>query len=116
MKTIAAHLPIVLLYLDNPSGNEKVKGKLESIYEWLECKLTRTTGHDRLDQLRSTPGDTQVKEQWKMILQEAFSEDDLFREELDANLDEGIGLIQRNDPEWYHSHLKNQQKSSLEMG
>ncbi|SEJ48048.1 hypothetical protein SAMN05192553_104197 [Cyclobacterium xiamenense] len=115
MKSIPAQLLILLSYLNDASVNEKIKGRLDTIYEWLECKLTRIIDHEKLSDLKSKPDDPQVREQWRLILQEAISEDDLYSNELHAMFDEGIDLIQRNDPEWYQRYCSNKKKGEPEI-
>ncbi|MEX2568398.1 MAG: hypothetical protein WD431_20815 [Cyclobacteriaceae bacterium] len=109
MKALPAQLPIILSYLNDESGEEKVKERLGNIYGWLESKLARTTDHETLNQLKAKQSDPEVREQWRMILEEAIAEDDLFYEELEAWLNEGVELIQNNDREWYQTYLNNQQ-------
>jgi len=114
MKRILSQLPILLVYLNDASGNEKIKKRLDNIYEWLECKLARIIDYEKLRDLKSKPNDPEVGEQWRLILQEAISEDDLYSNELHAVFDEGIDLIQRNDPEWYQHYCSNMKKGEPE--
>ncbi|HSI76658.1 MAG TPA: hypothetical protein VK957_12205 [Lunatimonas sp.] len=113
MKTLPTQLPIILHYLNLESGNKKVIGSLEKTYDWLKYKLARTTFPDQLKELQDNPGDPEVQDQWRMILEEAVAEDDLLFEELDVRLREAVAFIQDNDPEWYQAHSANQLSSKM---
>jgi hypothetical protein len=111
MKTLPTHLPLILHYLNLEFGNKKVIEKLEKTYDWLKYKLSPTTFSDQLKKLQVNPGDPEVQDQWRMIIEEAIAENDLLYEELDVRLQEAVAYIQNNDPEWYQAHTANQLSS-----
>ncbi len=92
---------------------KNVQERLEKTYDWLGCKLSRTTEPDQLEKLETQPGDPEVQEQWRRILEEAIEEDDLFYNELNVRLEEAVELIQDKDPEWYQAHLANRLNGAM---
>lgn len=113
MKTLPTQLFVILHYLNWESGKKKVRERLEKTYDWLGCKLSRTTEPDQLKKLETKPSDPEVQEQWRMILEESIEEDDLFFKELNVRLKEAVELIQDKDPEWYSAHLTNKLNSRM---
>lgn len=113
MKTLPTQLFVILHYLNWESGKNKVRERLENTYDWLGCKLSRTTESNQLEKLETHPGDPEVQEKWRLILEEAIEEDDLFYNELNVRLEEAVELIQDKDPEWYQAHLTNQLNGAM---
>jgi hypothetical protein len=113
MKTLPTQLFVILHYLNWESGKKTVRERLENTYDWLGCKLSRTTEPDQLKKLKAKPGDPEAQEKWRLIIEEAIEEDDLFYNEFNVRMVEAGELIRDKDPEWYQAHLSNQLNSTL---
>ncbi|MBD3629955.1 hypothetical protein [Cyclobacterium sp.] len=100
MEKLPTPIPRMLIYLHDASGKEKVKERLQVIYDWMQSKLTRSNGDDALNKLWENPKDLAFQENLNQAIEEAHAEDDLFHEELNVRLAEVEDLINKEDPDW----------------
>ncbi|WP_439481471.1 hypothetical protein [Cyclobacterium plantarum] len=114
MKTQLTQLSLILDYLNQESGINKVKERLETTYEWLRCKLSRASEPDELKRLETNSNHPEVQAKWRLIIEEAIQEDDLFYNELKVRLQEAVQWIEEKDPGWTQKHLEKGKKMALQ--